>query len=281
MTEKQRKALEELKAKKVNGTIAESEEAELAKLEAMADAEDGDGGDEDDEKSYGEGYVKGLRKENAKWRNKLKETETKLAAFDGIDPDAVRELLEKNKQKEKEEAEKSGDFDKLREQMLKEHQKEISAKDAQYVELESRYAALETEVKTIVLSNEIATHAASAECLNPKLLYMAVAGEAVVETTEDGKRVVRFKDEDGEVRYNTKTGKPLSVKDRIAELKNDEEYAMLFKGGNVGAGSSTSGKGTGQANPWRKDTFNLTEQGRIIRENPALAAKLKAEAGVN
>jgi len=32
-------------------------------------------------------------------------------------------------------------------------------------------------------------------------------------------------------------------------------------------------------NPWKKETFNLTEQGRITKSNPALAAKLKAQAG--
>lgn len=31
-------------------------------------------------------------------------------------------------------------------------------------------------------------------------------------------------------------------------------------------------------NPWSKEHFNLTEQGRIYRENPELAAKLKAAA---
>lgn len=39
-------------------------------------------------------------------------------------------------------------------------------------------------------------------------------------------------------------------------------------------GSSTPGV----KNPWSKDTFNLTEQGRILREDPELAEKLKAQA---
>jgi hypothetical protein len=33
-------------------------------------------------------------------------------------------------------------------------------------------------------------------------------------------------------------------------------------------------------NPWKSgDQFNLTEQGRIVRENPALAKQLAAAAG--
>ena len=35
----------------------------------------------------------------------------------------------------------------------------------------------------------------------------------------------------------------------------------------------------GIKNPWSKEHFNLTEQGRILRENPELAAQLKSLAG--
>lgn len=38
------------------------------------------------------------------------------------------------------------------------------------------------------------------------------------------------------------------------------------------------GGGSGQTNPWKKDTFNLTEQGRIIRDNPELARQMMAQA---
>lgn len=36
-----------------------------------------------------------------------------------------------------------------------------------------------------------------------------------------------------------------------------------------------------QNNPFSKDTYNLTEQMRLLQENPELAEQLKAEAGVN
>ncbi|SHE62035.1 phage scaffolding protein [Clostridium fallax] len=34
-------------------------------------------------------------------------------------------------------------------------------------------------------------------------------------------------------------------------------------------------------NPWKKDSFNLTEQGKIFKENPEQAKQLASEAGVN
>lgn len=36
--------------------------------------------------------------------------------------------------------------------------------------------------------------------------------------------------------------------------------------------------GTAQTNPWKKESFNLTEQGRILRENPELAKQMMAQA---
>jgi hypothetical protein len=42
--------------------------------------------------------------------------------------------------------------------------------------------------------------------------------------------------------------------------------------------NNTGGGGPGQTNPWKKETFNLTEQGRLLRDNPELARQLMAQA---
>src|SRR5690606_10229090 len=44
------------------------------------------------------------------------------------------------------------------------------------------------------------------------------------------------------------------------------------------SGSEFQGGGTVDRNPWSPEHFNLTEQGRIMRENPQLAARLMKEA---
>ena len=46
----------------------------------------------------------------------------------------------------------------------------------------------------------------------------------------------------------------------------------------MGSGPSASGL-PGVANPYKKETFNLTEAMRLEAENPDLAKALKAEAG--
>lgn len=57
------------------------------------------------------------------------------------------------------------------------------------------------------------------------------------------------------------------------------EVEKAFKSTGRVPGKGKSG-GT-QNNPFSKDTYNLTEQMRLLQENPELAEQLKMEAGVN
>lgn len=48
-----------------------------------------------------------------------------------------------------------------------------------------------------------------------------------------------------------------------------------LRGGTPPGGGGQGGSG-GQKNPWKKETYNLTEQGKILKENPDLAKQLIA-----
>jgi len=68
----------------------------------------------------------------------------------------------------------------------------------------------------------------------------------------------------------------------------DEQIAALKKSDPFLFGVDLKGRtpeGTGkppqaQENPWKKETFNLTKQGEILRNDPDSAARLKTEAGI-
>lgn len=72
-------------------------------------------------------------------------------------------------------------------------------------------------------------------------------------------------------------GTVLGIDEQLTALK--EQYKDLFKPDLKGREpNNTGGTPPGVKNPWSKEHFNLTEQGRILRENPELAVQLQASA---
>ena len=73
--------------------------------------------------------------------------------------------------------------------------------------------------------------------------------------------------------------KLLGLDDQLKELQKSDAY-LFGESGKVGSGTNPPGAGTGEANPWKKDSWNLTQQGKILLEDPAKATRMKAEAGI-
>lgn len=78
-----------------------------------------------------------------------------------------------------------------------------------------------------------------------------------------------------------KEGKPIGVEEVVKPYKDDAAMAHLFKQEQSKPPYNPKDGGAGGVtNPFAKDTFNLTEQGRMLKENPAQAKELAAAAGV-
>jgi len=73
--------------------------------------------------------------------------------------------------------------------------------------------------------------------------------------------------------------KLLGLDDQLKALQQSDPY-LFGDSGKVGGGTNPPGAGNPEVNPWKKETWNLTMQGKILREDPAKAARMKAEAGV-
>lgn len=74
-------------------------------------------------------------------------------------------------------------------------------------------------------------------------------------------------------------GSVTGVKASLEALMKDKPYLKGPTGTTrSGADFSSGNSGAMQRNPWKKETLNLTEQGRILRENPELAKQLQAAA---
>ena len=76
--------------------------------------------------------------------------------------------------------------------------------------------------------------------------------------------------------YDSK-GNLVGLSDRIKALQESKTY--LFDEEKVD-NTNIPSKGTTGKNPWKNDSFNLTEQGRLLRDDPAKARSLAAEAGI-
>ncbi|MBE5987140.1 MAG: hypothetical protein E7250_05380 [Paenibacillaceae bacterium] len=75
-----------------------------------------------------------------------------------------------------------------------------------------------------------------------------------------------------------KEGKPVGVDDVLKPLK--EASPHLFKVDNGGGYKPAGGGNPSAKNPFVKESFNLTEQGKLLRDDPTRARELAAAAGV-
>lgn len=73
--------------------------------------------------------------------------------------------------------------------------------------------------------------------------------------------------------------KLLGLDDQLKALQQSDPY-LFGDSGKVGSGTNPPGAGDPEVNPWKKETWNLTKQGEVLRSDPAKATRMKAEAGV-
>lgn len=73
-----------------------------------------------------------------------------------------------------------------------------------------------------------------------------------------------------------------TVNDRLKTFREANKGLILSEqGGGTGRSGQPAGGGYTSRNPWKKESFNLTEQIQLAQSNPAEAARLKAEAAAN
>jgi len=85
-------------------------------------------------------------------------------------------------------------------------------------------------------------------------------------------------DEDGKV--VTSDGTPLTEAIRDWSQGEEGSYFIAADGnGGGGAPGGRAGRGNGKDNPWAKDSYNMTQQAIIEKQDPDKAKRLKSEAG--
>lgn len=123
------------------------------------------------------------------------------------------------------------------------------------------------------LTGELATQKGNVDLLLPML-----RGRVKGEIGEDGKVSLTVLAANGDEMLGT-NGASGTVALLVETIKRDEKFGIAFEADGGGSGSRpNTQRNSGRKNPWKKETFNLTEQSSIRAENPALADQLKREA---
>lgn len=180
----------------------------------------------------------GLKSALDKERQSRSAFEKQVKAWQGIGktPDEISELLREQDERTTHDAEKKGEWDKLRAQMNEKHQTALNAKDADLVKMRS------TLEKHLVESQAIAEIAKLKGV--PELLLPHVQRQVKVD--DDFK--VTVVDAKGDPRVNGK-GEPLSIADLVAEMRQHEVFGRAFDGsGKSGSGTPPNGRAGGTGN---------------------------------
>lgn len=213
-----------------------------------------------------------FRSNNITLSNQLAEQKKR---FEGIDPDQVRKLAEEKQRLEEAQQIKTGEVDKVVEWRLKnaraEWEKQFNAVASERDSLNARLTSIQIDQGVITVATK--------KGLRPT---------AIPDITARARSVFRLVD--GAPRAYEADGQTVRVgKDGITPMTLDEwvdlqvaDAPHLFEsnagGGAAGNGSGGVGGNRSVKNPFRKDTWNLTEQMKLLKSDPQLAARLKAAA---
>ena len=165
-------------------------------------------------------------------------------------------------------------FDEVNE-TKKELEQQIQERDNQLKELQKKAKGNEELEKRIQELQE--TNKATKEQYEAKIKDMTITAAIQSKLTDAKYPDLLLTKFDQSKLSIAEDGTVLGIDEQLAVLK--EQYKDLFKPDLRGREpNNIGGTPPGTKNPWSKEHFNLTEQGRILRENPELAAQLQAAA---
>jgi hypothetical protein len=204
----------------------------------------------------------------------LKERDDLQKRFAGIDPDAVRQLADDKRNLEEAQQLKAGEVDKVIEARLKtaradwdkQHGVVVAERDALYGRL------------TAIQIDQAVVNEATKRGLRPTAIPDITARARMTFKLVNG--VPQAFDGDGQTARMGKDGvTPMTLAEWVDALVSDAPHLFEANAGGGAAGSGSGGAGNRSVkNPFRKESFNLTEQMKIQKSDPQLAARLKAAA---
>lgn len=215
----------------------------------------------------------------------IEDADALKTAWDGLDPEDTRESLERLAEIDEGNADPNKpDVKTLVEaaeaKLQRKHDKELGKKDDEITALTG-----DRDVITGKFTDEMIERELDAGLLHIGSIEGLRDGAKALIEKKYKPIVERSEDDDGKISFKAVIRTELgdeSISDffeRWQTLPEADEY--VHASGNVGTESRTQDnrKGSRKKNPWSKDHWNLTEQGRILNDNRAAATKMAAEHG--
>ena len=209
-----------------------------------------------------------------------KQLEDLAKRYEGVDPDEVRKLADEKRQLEESQQLKLGEVEKVLENRMKnakaEWDKQLGAAVAERDSLNGRLTAIQIDqgVTTVATKKGLRPTAIPDITARARTVFRLVNG--VPTSFESDGRTVRV-GKDGMT--------PMTLEEWVDTQVADAPHLFESNSGGGAAGDASGGGGGGLAragrtvrNPFRKETWNLTEQMKLQRTDPGLAARLKAAA---
>jgi len=179
-------------------------------------------------------------RENARKAEQARKQREKELEDLGMSTDEIKELIQKEQERDQNKQYEKGEFEKLKQQLKEQHQKELEKKDSRANQL---YKSLEGQLVNAEAVRAISKHKGASELLLPH-----IQSQVSVEEGDDGKFTVRVMGKDGP-RFN-KEGEYMSIEDLVLEMKENDTFGRAFEGsgasGGGSAGSDRAGSSDGQ-----------------------------------
>jgi hypothetical protein len=195
-----------------------------------------------------------------------------LKRFEGIDPDTVRQLADDKRKLEEAAQLKAGEVDKVIDARIKAARAEW---DKTHGVVVAERDTLTSRLMAIQIDQAVVTEATK-RGLRPTAITDITARARQTFKLVNG--VPQAFDGDGQTARLGKDG-PMTLAEWVDALVSDAPHLFEANAGSGAAGSGSGGAGNRSVkNPFRKESFNLTEQMKLEKSDPKLAARLKAAA---
>jgi len=214
-----------------------------------------------------------MRNHNIELRKQIEDFN---ARFAGIDPEEVRKLAEEKSRLEEERQIKAGEVEKVFENRIRglkaEWDKEKAAMVSDNQTMNARLTAIQIDQGVVA--------AATKRGLRPTALPDITARARVVFKLVNGSPRA-FEADGSTVRYGKDGVTPMTLEEWVDAQVADAPHLFESNAGGGAAGNGAGGAaGSGRSgkNPFARATWNLTEQMKLQKTDPQLAARLKAAA---